>query len=70
MTQPAPAPAPPTATRRLELPDEGATAAFATRLAAALGPGTVIWLAGELGLEAEDHTHRRVLAVLTRLRNT
>jgi tRNA threonylcarbamoyladenosine biosynthesis protein TsaE len=49
MMQPAPAPAPPTATHRLELADEAATAAFATRLAAALGPGTVIWLSGGLG---------------------
>lgn len=49
MTLPAPAPAQPTTTRRLDLLDEAATAAFATRLAAALGPGSVIWLSGSLG---------------------
>jgi tRNA threonylcarbamoyladenosine biosynthesis protein TsaE len=49
MTAPAPAQARPIATRRLELPDEAATGAFATRLATALGPGTVIWLSGGLG---------------------
>lgn len=49
MTKPAPAPARPIATHRLELPDEAATGAFAARLAAALGPGTVIWLSGGLG---------------------
>jgi tRNA threonylcarbamoyladenosine biosynthesis protein TsaE len=50
MTAPA-APTPDaTTTIRLELADESATAALASGLAAALGPGMVVWLSGGLGV--------------------
>jgi tRNA threonylcarbamoyladenosine biosynthesis protein TsaE len=41
---------PPPAPLRLALADEAATAALASRLAAALEPGMVVWLSGGLGV--------------------
>ncbi|HYF58009.1 MAG TPA: tRNA (adenosine(37)-N6)-threonylcarbamoyltransferase complex ATPase subunit type 1 TsaE [Burkholderiaceae bacterium] len=44
------APAAPSSTLELALADEAATAALAARVARALGPGTVVWLSGGLGV--------------------
>jgi tRNA threonylcarbamoyladenosine biosynthesis protein TsaE len=46
---PSPSRPPPDGTLRLPLADEAATDALARRLAAELGPGTVVWLSGGLG---------------------